>query len=171
MVILDDIFFKGYHDWGSEWWSLVAEGVWAIVHCYHNKTHACCKTFPEHWVTWDFPFRCGFRVFLTVARHKSDISAEPGLWRLSWRTKLTLSKWRNASPSSRNCPSLLWILLFQQHWNLRQEMDKSTALSSLDCSSPNDKGCKHLKLCYKETFQPITDSSALRPPHRRKTLS
>lgn len=40
-------------------------------------------------------------------------------------------------------------------------MDKSTALLSLDCNSPNKKGCKHLKFCYKETFQPITDYCAL----------
>lgn len=109
-------------------------------------------------------------MFLTVARHKGDISAEPGLWKLSLRAKLTLSKRRKASPSSRNCPSLLWVLLFQQHWNLRQEMDKSTALLSPDYNNPSDKGCKHLKLCYKETFQPIRDYSAFSPPPQVEDL-
>lgn len=37
-VILNDIFFNGYHDWGSEWWSLVAEGIGVIVHWWPEQT-------------------------------------------------------------------------------------------------------------------------------------
>lgn len=131
-----------------------------------NKTQASCKTFLEHWVVWDLQSWYGFLKWPgTRWASLQNLCYESFFEEQSWA-----SEEKHLRVSSRNCPPLAWTL-FQHHWNLRQEMDKSTALLSLDFNSPNDKGSKHLTLCYKETFQPIADYSALWPAHQWKTLS
>lgn len=137
----------------------------------YNKARACCKTLLEHWTMCNFPFWCGFCT--KQARHEVGISAES----LCYKSFCEEQNWREAKQekhlqvSSRNCPPLVRTPVLQQHWNLRQEVDKSSAPLSWDVNSPNDKGSKHLTLRYKETFQPMADCSAPWPAQRRQTSS
>ena len=47
MFILNDIFFKGYHGWGSEWWSLAAEGIWVIVQWWLQQNTSLLQDIPR----------------------------------------------------------------------------------------------------------------------------